>query len=96
MYHNVVQNVVHSKLSFPDCKLLFTDTDSLYYLLTGNDLDKTLKKDQEIFDFSNYTQDHDNFNIENKMVPGKFKDEVRNKIILEFVGLRAEIYSILL
>ena len=29
------------------------------------------------------------------MVPGKFKDEVPNKIIFEFVGLRAKMYSIL-
>ena len=81
---------------FQDCKLLFTDTESFCYTLPLDDLDNTFKEDRNIFDFSSYPEDNDNFSLENKRVPGKFKDEVSNMIILDFFGLRAKTYSILL
>ena len=31
----------------------------------------------------------------NKLVPGKFKDEMGGVVIIEFVGLRAKMYGIL-
>ena len=52
-------------------------------------------KDSELFDFSNFPIDHPNFNESNKMVPGMFKDECPNNPILEFVGLRSKMYSLL-
>ena len=83
--YNFHYNYIMKK--FPDCKVLFTDTDSFCYILSVDDFDNALKKDKEIFDFSNYPEDHDNFSVENKMVPGKLKDEGPN---------RAKMYSILL
>ena len=80
---------------FPKCKLLFTDTDSFcYYIPNVDDIDKTLKEDSHRFDFSNYPKGHDNWDDENKMKPGKMKDESPNLAIKEFVGLRAKMYSI--
>ena len=49
----------------------------------------------EIFDTSNYPKDHPS-GIKtgiNKKVPGKFKDELGGKIMVEYIGLRAKLYS---
>ena len=80
---------------FKDCKVLFTDTDSLCYSIPGVKDVYAKVKDNERFDFSNFPSDHPNYSEENKMVPGKFKDECPNDPILEFAGLRAKMYSIL-
>ena len=80
---------------FPDTKLLFTDTDSFCYLIpTEKDIYQDIKGNGW-FDFSNYAKDHPNFHEKFKLIPGKFKDEMGGKYILEFVGLRAKMYSIL-
>ena len=75
---------------------MFTDTDYFCYLLSVDDLDNPLSKDKEVFYFSNYPENHDNFSIENKMVPVKLKDEVPNMNIVKFVRWRSKMYSILL
>ena len=64
--YNFHYNYIMKK--FPDCKLLFADTDSFCYTLPVDDLENTLKRDKEIFDFSNYPEDQDKFSVENKMV----------------------------
>ena len=46
----------------------------------------------ERFDFSNLTREHLNNGDKHKMVPGKFKDESPNNLILEFVGSMSKIY----
>ena len=80
---------------FKDCKLLFTDTDSFCYSIPGVEDVYAAIKDSNWFDFSNFPKDHPNFRENNKMVPGKFKDESPNNQIMEFVGLRSKMYSIL-
>lgn len=81
--------------TFPGAKLLFTDTDSLcYWIPTEKDLYQEIKGDPR-FDFSNYPIDHPNYDDTNHLVPGKMKDEMEGELILEFVGLRAKMYSIL-
>ena len=80
---------------FMDCKLLFSDTDILCYSIPGvEDIYKEIK-DSEWFDFSNFPKNHPNFNVDNKMISGKFKNESQANPILEFVGLRSKMYSIL-
>jgi hypothetical protein len=77
-------------------KLLFTDTDSLMYEIETEDFYEDIKDDiHSRFDTSNYPKDHSS-GIEtgvNKKVIGMFKDEAGGKIISEFVGLRAKLYS---
>ena len=77
-------------------KLLFTDTDSLCYEIMTDDFYKDISPDiKERFDTSNYPKDHPS-GIEtgvNKKVIGMFKDEAAGKQIVEFVGLRAKLYS---
>ena len=78
-------------------RLLFTDTDSLTYHIETEDIYKDMKADGEHFDFSDYKgtgyRSQDNTN---KKVIGKFKDETEGVPIVEFVGLRPKMYSILL
>ena len=77
-------------------KLLFTDTDSLMYEIETEDFYKDISKDvKDRFDTSDYPENHPSgipTGI-NKKVLGMFKDEAGGKIIKEFVGLRAKLYS---
>ena len=77
-------------------KLLFTDTDSLMYEIETEDFYKDISKDvKNRFDTSDYPENHPSgipTGI-NKKVLGMFKDEAGGKIIKEFVGLRAKLYS---
>ena len=77
-------------------KLLFTDTDSLMYEIETEDFYKDISEDiKDRFDTSHYPENHPSgipTGI-NKKVLGMFKDEAAGKIIKEFVGLRAKLYS---
>ena len=77
-------------------KLLFTDTDSLMYEIETEDFYKDISEDvKDRFDTSDYPKNHPSgipTGI-NKKVLGMFKDEAAGKIIKEFVGLRAKLYS---
>ena len=77
-------------------KLLFTDTDSLMYLIETEDFFKDISGDvKDRFDTSDYPENHPSGipTEKNKKVLGMFKDEAAGKIIKEFVGLRAKLYS---
>ena len=77
-------------------KLLFTDTDSLMYEIQTEDFYKDISKDVEKrFDTSDYPPNHPSGIPSgfNKKVLGMFKDEVKGKVIDEFVELRAKSYS---
>ena len=79
-----------------DCNLLFTDADSLMYEIKSNeDVYEKLYADKDLFDFSDYSRDSNFFDASNKKVTGKMKDEMRDKVIFEFVGLKSKMYSIL-
>ena len=79
-----------------NAKLLFTDTDSLAYEIRTKDFCKDISPDIEIrFDTSDYPTNHPS-GIKtglNSKVLGMFKDEAGRKQIVEFVGLRAKLYS---
>ena len=74
-------------------KLLFTDTDSLTYEIETKDAYKDFFKDKSKFDNSDYPENSPYFNITNKKIIGKFKDEAAGVPIIEFVGLRSKMYS---
>ena len=77
-------------------KLLFTDTDSLAYEIETEDFYKDINIDvEQMFDTSNFPADHPSGirSGVNKKVVGMFKDEAGGKIMEEFVGLRAKLYS---
>ena len=76
--------------------LLFTDTDSLAYEIETKDFYKDISKDVEAkFDTSDFPKDHPSGIPagKNKKVIGMMKDECGGKVMAEFVGLRAKLYS---
>ena len=78
-----------------DAKLLFTDTDSLVYeIKSGNVYDQCLK-DKHLFDFSGYPKNSVYYCVLNKKVLGKMKDELNGVRIVEFVGLKSKMYSLI-
>ena len=77
-------------------KPLFTDTDSLMYEIKTEDFYKDISGDvKDRFDTSDYPPNHPSGIPTgcNKKVLGMFKDEAGGKIIDEFMGLRAKLYS---
>ena len=76
-----------------DAKLLFTDTDSLVYDIKTEDVYEDFYQDKNLCDFSDYPLDSKFFGLVNKNVIGKMKDEFKEKIISEFVGLKSKMYS---
>ena len=87
----------YSKSKYGDkAKLLFSDTDSLMCEIDTEDFYKDISGDvKDRFDTSDYPENHPSgipTGI-NKKVLGKMKDEAAGKIIKEFVGLRAKLYS---
>ena len=77
-------------------ELLFTDTDSLMYLIQTDDFYRDIKKDvKKKFDTSDYLENHPSGikTSVNKKVIGKFKDEAAGRQITHFVGLRPKLYT---
>ena len=85
------------KIKYGDkAKLFFTDTDSLAYEIKTKDFYKDINPDiEKRFDTSDYSTNHPS-EIKtglNRKVLGMFKDEAGLKKIVEFVSLRAKLYS---
>ena len=74
-------------------KLLFTDTDSLTYMIETEDVYQNFWKDKKKSDNSDYPESSPYFDKTNKKVLGKFKDEALGIPVTEFIGLRSKMYS---
>ena len=71
---------------------MFTDTDSLAYMIQTDDLYMAyMIADEDLFDFS----DHICFSNKNKKVIGKMKDKLNGIKMQEFIGLKTKMYSVL-
>ncbi len=94
------------KQKYPDQKsvLCFTDTDSFLYRIETEDIHKDMLENHKHFDFSDYNDNHpifdgksreeiNHYKIKNKKSIGKMKDELKGDLMLEFVGVRAKVYS---
>jgi hypothetical protein len=81
-----------------NCKLLYTDTDSLIYQLFTADLDQYMVSIKDQLDLSNYPKNHPLYSLQvhsNKKVPGKFKDENAGRTLQEAVMIKAKCYSLM-
>ena len=87
-HYNVMKKKYGSKI-----QLCLTDTDSFLYDIETEDACLDMTENMEIFDTSNYPKDHFLFNLENKKVLGKIKDETAGVPPLSLVGLRSKMYS---
>ena len=75
------------------CKLLFTDTDSLCYVVETDDIYADMFEEADLYDFSGYPQEHQLYDPKNKKIIGKMKDECNGKIMTEFIGIRSKMYA---
>ena len=78
-----------------DAKLLFTDTNSLVCETKNGNVYDQCFKDKHLFDFSGYPIDSIYYDSLNKKVLGKMKDELNGPKIVEFVGLKSKMYSLI-
>jgi len=77
-------------------KLLFTDTDSLTYHIETENLYADMQLDfKKFFDTSHFDPSHFLYNEENRKVVGMFKVETESAAPIQYVGLRAKLYSLL-
>ena len=67
-----------------------TDTNSLVYETETENVYEDLYKKKILFDFGNFPENSKFFELVNKKVIGKMEDEVKGKIIHEFVGLKSK------
>ena len=90
-HYNYIRKKYNNK-----AELLFTDTDSLMYLIQTHDVYQDIKKDiKKKFDTSDYYENHPSgikTDVNNKVI-GKFKDEAAGNQITHFVGLRPKLYT---
>ena len=66
-------------------KAIITDTDCLMYEIKTKDVYEDFSKDEEMFDFSNYSFKTKYYDDSNKLVVGKMKDETGGVAIKEFI-----------
>lgn len=80
-------------------KLLYMDTDSLIYHVQTDDVYEDIIKQKDLYDLSNYDKGFKTisgknvFDATNKAVYGKFKNEIPNDEIIEFITVRSKVYS---
>lgn len=91
----------------PRSELIFTDTDSLCYVIHTYDVHADMLEDADLFDWSGYPATHPVFRgmsdaeirdlrLRNKKTIGKMKDECDGQRIESIVCVRAKCYSILM
>ena len=79
---------------FPMARLIFTDTDSLYYSIEAPDVEAKLFEHRDLLDYSDYPVGHKYHDPTNRLKLGKFKCETKGASIIEIVALRPKMYSI--
>src|SRR6266550_465384 len=92
--YNFHYDYVVPKYGANKVRLLFTDTDSLCYIITTRNIYDDINKDKERwFDTSNYPRDHPAYHRDNMKKLGTFTDETAGVPIMEFVGLKPKLYA---
>ncbi|XP_020299268.1 uncharacterized protein LOC109863417, partial [Pseudomyrmex gracilis] len=77
-----------------DCKILYTEIDSLIYHIKCEDVYENMKHDIARFDTSDYPVNNPyNMPHANKKVPWLIKNENNGAVMTEFASLRAKMYA---
>ena len=92
MIHDFHYNFIKKKF---DAELLFNDTDSLNYEIKSKDVYENFFKHNYLFDFSNFSKDSKFYDDQNEVVVRKMKDEYKGIPIINFVGLKSKIHSMI-
>ena len=74
-------------------ELIYSDTDSFIIHVETDDIYKDMLKDKNLYDFSEYPTNHPNYDTINKKALMKYKDELKSKIIIEFIRLKPKMNS---
>ncbi|CAB0042387.1 unnamed protein product, partial [Trichogramma brassicae] len=82
-----------------NCKVLYTDTDSLVYEIRGQNVYEVMKDKDNINEFDTFDYEKDNpFGMpllqENSKKIGLMKDKLSGKILRRFCGLRSKMYNV--
>ena len=73
--------------------LRYMDLDRFILEINKDDVFKDMKQDEDIYDTSNYDPNNLLFSNKKKEVIRKFKDELGEKILSEFEGVRSKEYA---
>ena len=74
-------------------ELIYSDIDSFIIHVETDDIYKDMLGDKNLYDFSEYPTDHPNYDITNKKILMKYKNDLKSKIITEFIGLKPKMNS---
>lgn len=75
-------------------QILCMDTDGIMYAFRNVNPTIFIHNNPKYFDTSNYPEERPLHSVDNKRVPGCFKNEFPSKRIVEFCGLRSKMYSV--
>ena len=75
-HYNYINNKYGHK-----AEMMLTDTDSIMYKIETENVYEGLYKDNELFDFSNYSKVSKNYNGIDNLVVGKMKKETSGVLI---------------
>lgn len=74
-------------------RLILTDTDSMMYEITDDDVEGKLSSRADAFDFSNLPVNHPLYSTANEGVMGKMKIETKGDEIVETCAMKSKCYS---
>ena len=74
---------------------MLTDTDSLVYEIETDDVYEDFYENKNLFDLSDYPQDPKFFDLVNKSVISKMKNEFKGKITSEHFRLKQKMYTLI-
>jgi hypothetical protein len=81
LMYNFHYNFMLKQVKRENIDLLFTDTDSLCYVVRHQDIFQIIKDNEDLFDLSNYPKDSAMYNPKNNKVIGKLRMKVFNKLL---------------
>ena len=70
-----------------------TDADSLVYTIGANGVLEDFHMNKDMFDFNKYPDNSRFYDMKNKKLIAKMKDETKHVFIADFIRLKCKMYS---